>query len=344
MELSIKATTVTPLCQIEGVEERMVSDTKANITAIQKLPFFIKDGEDTKSVKIPVFTGNGFRGILRRQATKLLIDKALEKGLPLGKNSLSIAKSFHVMNAGSSVTYRGVSFEKENQIRTMNPVVSLLGTSLAISGKISVSPLIPKKMNIETGELENYVRTNDNSKIYSTATSLKTSYKKDDIASNTIFAAALGEKVHKEWAELIDNSKKDKNAAKVDARHVLTHEEISMGVDMYGSIIPTAPLSDIEKGLLLTSLINLTKNPIGALSASGRGKMDYSIIINERAHDDNDGVIRTVWNAYGSKVNVTADLSAEVQGCIDSFNVWLDNISEESIQIEKLLSEFELTK
>ena len=346
MELDIKATTVTPLCQIYGVEERQIAGNtaKTNVTAIQTLPFFIKHGEDTKSVKIPVFTGNGFRGNLRRQATKLLIDKALEKGHSLGKNSLSVAKSFHAMNAGSSVTYTNVSFDKEDEIRALNPVVSLLGTSLAISGKIAVSPLVPRKFNTETGELEHYVAVSSNNHMYSTVTSMKTSYKKDDIINNGIFSAALGEEVHKDWEQLVKDSKDNSEASNLGAGHVLTHEEISSGVDMYGSIIPSAPLTDIEKGLLLTSLINLTKKPLGALSASGRGKMDFTIVINGRSHDDNDGVIRTSWNEYGSRVVVNADLSKKAQGYIDSFNEWLEDLSEESIQVEKILTEFELTK
>lgn len=342
MKIGIKFTTVTPLCQIFGLEERQENGSKVKITAIQKLPMFVEVGEHKYATKIPIYTANGFRGKLRREATSLLINKALEKNISLGKNALSVGKNFHAMNAGSSTSYTNLDFATENEIRNENPVISLLGTSLAVSGKINVSPFIPKKVS-KDGELEHYVNVNDNNRAYSTIIEKNTIYKKDDIISRSRFAAPLGDDFLDEWEQLVAEAKANKKVSNLDAGHVQVNEEVMAGVDFYGSIISSDKLTDVEKGLLIASLLKMSSESIGALNASGRGKVNYEIIINDNG-TTNDGIIRSQWDEYLSESKVTYELSDEMQNALDIFNAWLDDISEENIQVDEKLSAFESGK
>jgi len=343
MNLKIKFTTVTPLCQILGLEERQDGGSKVNITAIQKIPMFVDIGDSKYVAKIPVYTANGFRGKLRREATSLLINKALEKNIDLGKSSLARGRNFHIMNAGSSATFTSIDFETEDEVRKANPLVSLLGTSLAISGKLSVSPLIPKKFSKETKSFEHHVALSDKKRAYSTIVTQNTIYKKDDIIARNRFAAPLGEKVLDEWEQLVAQAKADKKILNVDAGHVQSNEEVMPGVDFYGSIISSQKLTEIEEGLLIASMIKMGERSIGALNATGKGKVDYEIIINEK-ENSHDGIIRSKWDEYLSESTVTYELSEKSQAALDAFNDWLENITEENIQLEQKLSQFERGK
>ena len=61
MEIKIKFTTVTPLCQMANVEKKMINGSEVAYQAIQKLPMFVDIGDDKVFIKMPAFTAYGIR-------------------------------------------------------------------------------------------------------------------------------------------------------------------------------------------------------------------------------------------------------------------------------------------
>lgn len=349
MKIQIKFTTVTPLCQIVGVDEKKINGKQVKYTAVQKMPMYIMAGDEKVFVKMPVYTANGFRGKLRREATGLLYEKAIEKGLSLGKNALVIAKSFHAQNAGSNVTYNNCPLELEREIREVNPVVSLLGTSLAISGKINVSPMLPKEKDLEGNLVFPIAKsTGDVVKYFSKCASIVVSYKKDDLLTKSDNTKFFTFAQLNEWEQLVGESKSDKIAAEkfnkdkkedeekvkkvenLNAGHVISTEEVNVGTDFYGSIVSSDVLTEIEKGLLISSLVKMAKKPLGANNSHGRGKVNYEITFGE-------SIIRSEWNEYMSSSTVSVTLDNEAQTYVNSFDEWLESIEEKNIQIGNML-------
>jgi len=354
MKIDIKFTTVTPLCQMANLEKKMIDGAEVNYQAIQKLPMFIEMGDEKVFVKLPVFTANGFRGMLRRAETSILYKKAIEKGLDLGKNknTASMGKSFFAQNAGGNVSYTNASLKEERDIREANPVVSMLGASLAVSGKLGVSPMFPKEKDLDGNLVYPVAKSNgENTFYYPKCTYIHVRYKHDDLKVNSenskLFSFEQLDAWEKEVAaskvrakELKEKQKslKDKNEKeqlKKDSQdltvgHVITNEEVCAGTDFYGSIVSTDVLTDIEKGLLIRSLIDISKKEMGALNSIGRGKVNYEIVFGE-------SVIRSEWNEFKSSCSVHVTLDKEMQGYVDVFNEWLENIEEKNIQISEML-------
>lgn len=99
---------------------------------------------DSKAIKVPVYSGNAFRGILRRLAAKQFCDL-----LDLGKESISdrLYYTFFTGGAlqkGSSQDY--IEVGKKREMREKIPFLSLFGTALQnqiIAGKLEIGLGIP---------------------------------------------------------------------------------------------------------------------------------------------------------------------------------------------------------
>ena len=135
MKLKVKAVAVTPLMQIESTEKR--PDAKSghdkNVTKI-KTRYVI---EDDSLVKIPIYTGNGFRGLLRRKMSEIILEEATKKGIKIDTTN------YFMMVAGGGANYQKQEFSVLQKVKELNPVISILGTSLAVPGKLIVTDLIP---------------------------------------------------------------------------------------------------------------------------------------------------------------------------------------------------------
>ncbi|WP_152184400.1 hypothetical protein [Sulfurimonas indica] len=331
MEIKIKATAVTPLCQISGVEETMIDGSKVSYTAIQKMPMYVPIGDEKVFVKLPIYTANGFRGALRRVSTRILYDKAIEKDISLGKNAIVIGKSFHAQNAGGNVSYTNCPIGKEREIREANPVVSYLGVSLAVSGKVSVSPLFPKEKDPDGNLVYPIAKSkNDNGGYYAKCSSIKVQYKVDDMERRSENSKIFTFQTLEEWDEVVKNSRENKDVENLNASHVISTEEVHAGTDFYGSIVSTDKLTDIEKGLLISSLIKLVKKQLGAIGSHGRGKMNYELTFGK-------SVIRSKWNDFLSNASVSVSLDDDASKCVAAFEEWLENIDEKNIQISEML-------
>ena len=319
----IKFTTVTPLCQIKGQESKMIDGKERKYIGVQKMGVLF--GSDKKYFKTPFFTANGFRGKLRRAITDMIVTKAVENGASLGKSPTDKAKSFHAMNAGSSVTYNRPTFKDEDEVRKNNPLVSLLGTSLAISGKVAVLPLIPKQID-QVGDMTYCYHTSDEGHVYSNIVEIQTFYKKDDIVDHAPTTEKLGEDVIVEWEKL---AREDGTQS---ASHVQAREVVIPGVDFFGGIVSLSELTDVEIGMLLRGLEAVAHKRLGSANSIGLGLVNYEIVIN-----GGDGIIRSREDKFGTETIVSSEYSPELLEKTSLFDAWLENIDSSNIDVNGML-------
>ncbi len=147
--LAIEGTLLTPMAQVT-----MGGNLKTRT-------FVLEHEGITAFVEIPIFSGNGLGGLLRRAATYIFFRKALEKGylhkIPIGKrnddkespletNGLLSLYFLYSIGGGSVIslatkddysTYKAVK-----EITERNPFAGLFGVTLNIPSKLIVSDLV----------------------------------------------------------------------------------------------------------------------------------------------------------------------------------------------------------
>lgn len=317
--ITLTVKTVTPMCQIEGNTKIQNMD----YITIKQMSKIINGN----IVKIPIYTANGFRGLLRRKASEILAQKAMEKGIDIKTTD------FHLMFAGGGNNFQKQPLEVENRARELNPVVSLFGTSLAVEGKLSVTHLEPKNV-------ENYV--ND----YGTSLVEKMVFiKKDDLLDRTKFSRFVKYEDIIEWEKhnkeeiaqrnadrSIEKEKEDK-VKKTTIKHIQGRFYVIPNTEFQGYIGYKYPLTDIEYGLLLKALEAITDEQLGSTKNLGFGICEWKI-------NTADGTSEIVSvpkrdNLYESDKNVFYDEDEEK--AVEAFEKWLENISKENIEISKVL-------
>lgn len=329
--IDIKATTVSSLRQIDKTE---------NDTIMVKRGLFRIDFDGVKkTLYSPIYTANGFRGLIRRTATNIILTKLKEKNIDLGG-----ATNFHLMNAGGGNNYQAQSFEIEDKVRELNPLVSMLGTSLAVTGKLSISDLVP--MEVAEDGMKLCYRVNDSGALYSSIVQVENIIKKDDMLDHTGNANFMSSEEIIEWENFVSENQskrmatKDKGAKdkvkKESIKHIQGRESVIAGVDFYSSISTidgVTALTDIEKGLLVRTLEKVVKHTLGSNSNTGSGRMNYTVTLF------GDSTITAVCDPrFIYKVEVETDYTDEVQGYCNAFDAWLDSVTEENIQLDKVLA------
>jgi CRISPR type IV-associated protein Csf2 len=342
MKIDISFQTATELMQIDRSE---LNSNKENEIHIKKMRVLVDTGDGNKKIlETPYYTGNSFRGKLRRICTELLLKKAAEKGISL-KNAHD---SFNLMNAGGGNNYQSQSYEVEAKVRELNPVVSVFGASLAITGKINTSSFMPyKNGGDEDGKPEYYYAKNsENGSLFSTIIFNNLDIKADNLIDRNGNAKYMPEETIKEWASFAMENAKEKAAARGgDAENKVTKETIKnlirknfiiRGVDFFGSIQESKPLTQIERGMIHKAIEILVMQHLGANQAKGFGLANYSISC-ENADKEMVSSLETNIDKYLTPHITKKEYPVNVRDDIAAFEKWLDEITEENILIENTL-------
>ena len=328
--IKLKATTVSPLRQIDKTEN--------DVIRVKRGTFLIDFDGITKTLKTPIFTANGLRGILRREATAIMLEAAEKNGI-----SINGATNFHLMNAGGGNNFQAQAFDIENKVRALNPLVSLLGTSLAVRGKLSVSDLIPKRLGDDGMSL--CYGISEDGRIYSNITQVEAIIKEDAALSRSPNSRFLSEEEIIEWELAVSDNQsqraatKDKSGdakvKKMSIKHIQSRESVVAGVDFYSSIVPidgATQITDIEKGLLVRAVERVVKRAIGSNFNTGNGKMNYEVTLFE-----DSTIVAKYDDEFDYKVNVETNYNKEVKSYCKAFDTWAADMTEESIQLDKIL-------
>ena len=136
-KIKLTITTISPIAIIEN------NDTMPNgniVTRIKKTAVIYQEGGQGQIEYIPYLPANGIRGLLRRLATKKLVDAVKEND----KIEELKTTDLHAMLSGSGVSKSGLKFKEIEEIRGKNPILSLFGTGILIAGKLKVADAIPQ--------------------------------------------------------------------------------------------------------------------------------------------------------------------------------------------------------
>lgn len=327
---SVNFTTTSPLCQIDGGGDKIT---------IKRMPVLVNiDGSEPKLLQTPIYTANGFRGLLRRTSFELFLEAMMKKGMS-GKD-IGGPTNFHLMNAGGGNNYQDQPINIENQVRELNPLISVFGASLAVEGKLIVDHLVPKRHN---GDYYDYCYAinEDNRSIWSNIVGVRTFVKKDDMLDHTGNAVYMSSEEIADWESHVSENQalrkatKDKGDEKVKKetiKHIQEQEYVIPGVTFYGALEAKMPLTEIEKGMLIRTLERITHKRLGAGVNSGHGKVEYSIDFMDgcsiKSHFEDP-------NNLKGKTSVV--LNDEGKKCVEAFDAWLKNTNATNIQLDKIL-------
>ena len=342
LNIDIKATTVGAFAQIEKSEKPSASGMPSKIVC-KKMRFFSENSHGVKTVlETPVITGNGFRGALRRVMTEMVLEAALKKGVTSHKSKQLISDAnFHLMNAGGGNNFQSQSFNVEDRVRELNPVVSIFGASLAISGKLNTPNFIPYIE--EDGKMVHpSFEVPSTGRLFSSIIAIDTFIKKDDLLDRADNSKYLEEEQLKLWQESVQENSKavsaarddgDKKVKKESIKSLLSREYVMGGVDFYTGISESATLTSFEKGLLVLSLEKLAMKQFGSNKARSYGIFDYEIKI------DKDSTFTLIVDKKTLRVeNIDRNYTMKLEKDIDDAQEWLKNISEENLQLAEIMS------
>ncbi len=324
MNYRIRATTVSPLLQIEG------SDTLSGVpTVTQKRKEEIFNGT---VVKYPYYSGNGWRGLLHREVADVVMKKALEKGIKID------ATNFHLLSAGGGSNYQTQDLATELQIRDLNPIASVFGLSLAVEGKLMISDLEP------TDKM--YKERKDKTGYYSELVKTTAYIKKDSLVQDkTGYGRILSLEdiaAYNEENEMVQEQRKDaretgeNSVKKLGIQAYNKREYIVPGTTLNGYIGAKKEFTDIEKGMMLVGFMNIAKKQIGSTHNLGFGIVNYVITCEENGSEREVVVTSTNEKNIFNPI-VDFRFSDEEQKCINSFNTWLEEITEDNILLSKTL-------
>ena len=327
LDIRIKAKNVSPLCQIDSNQKERHKNLGMEIdTATIKTLTKIYEGYP---VDIPIITAGDRRGNLRRVIGALMIMAYKNKGYEIKPTD------FHLMMSGGGSNFQSQPFEIEEKARELNPLISLMGTSLAIEGKLIVTHLEPIDPMIKIYETEDgfYARSQLIRKFVF--------IKKDDILQHTEYGRLLNKKDIEEWEKEVSESQNlrkkerkilDESKTKKQAiQSILAKYYIIPNTEFRGNIDTKYELTELEYGALIKGLIEMTKKQVGSTKNLGFGVMDWDIKIGEseiKAVSNEENIFKKEMDIY---------LDDKEQKALKKFEEFLENISPESIEISKIL-------
>ena len=331
MKINISMTTATELAQISSSESG--TGDKIGQIKIKEQKVLVDTGDGVKTLITPYYTGNSFRGKLRRASTQMLLETAIKKDIAV------TADAFHLMNAGGGPTYSRQLFKIEEKVRELNPLISLFGASLAISGKLITPNLMPYKEIVDGQGVYYYSTNEEDGSIYSNITAKNLFIKTDDLLDRRGNAKFMSDEAILEWqsraAENAQNVAKSRNTdtkvKKETLKTVMNQNFIIRGVDFYSSLGEIGSLTQIEKGLLYRSLEIVILDSLGAYKSKGFGLCNYKIEFEDGS------VIETKINEYLQAEIIKKDYKEDTADAIAAFDKWLENIDENNLMIEKVL-------
>ena len=333
VNLGIDVATVSPVAIIEG-SETLVGKT---VTKIKKEAVFNEDG---KIDYIPYIPANGFRGVLRRYATKRVVDAVKANT----DDKVFNDRDLHAMLSGSGTNDQPLTYGEAQKIREKNPILSLFGTGLLLGGKLNIANIMPDKDATA-------VKKDENGKtIFNSLVRVANYTKVDDILQKSKFATLFTTDQIKEWENsVLENSaarskqrKKneelkemkqelDKTVKKESIQHYFGKEYIPSGLKMHSSIRLVDP-TKLELGAFVAALIDFANDgTIGSSRNIGFGVIDFSVIdlesgmeIITKRSDEN--------YIFNSIVNTNLELSSSIKEAYDEYMQWLQSVSKESVE------------
>lgn len=271
---NITAITVSPLLQLD-------------LNGKQRKKFVLIEDEHYLE---PFFSANGLRGILRRIMTKDMVEIIRKKD---PKFNLT-PEDFYLFTSGSSTdkkSINSISWKKINEIREKLPILSLFGAGLTgISGKCAISDLKPIS-NITRYKI---IKNKDEIEIKKAIplTNNTIFFRMDDLQKNIDLQTIVDQddivKWQKKYYKDVKTSKilKENGDAETEKTshisQVIECESIIPNVTLTSSINPLYghKFTNIEIGLFLKALIELSKQQIGASKRLGYGVLDWHIDLN----------------------------------------------------------------
>ena len=345
--LKVNFTAVTPFMQIETTETRRKEGEEKAITTIKTRTIY--DEEIGGLVRLPIYTGNGFRGLLRRKMSEILLEEAQRKEIKINTTD------YFLMTAGGGANYQKQEFDIVQKVKSLNPVISLLGTSLAIPGKLIVTDFMPVDYRPYLYEFKSK-NAEDNGEEFNvpmlhygcSLIQIRTFTKKDDILNQTKFGRFLSKEDVKAWEETIEkeraerknekenneNKKSEDKKERKTIQSILNAEYIIPGTKFAGYITVKDDLTDIEYGLLLKGLANLTYEYLGAGSSNGFGIANYNIY---DAVTGEEVISSLVSSDNLLKRTLSMPQSEHESKCISSFEDWLSKLSDDNISVSKIM-------
>jgi CRISPR type IV-associated protein Csf2 len=327
MKITLKMKNVTPLCQIEGHKKERINETEVDTITIKTITKLIDD----MPVEVPYFTPNSLRGILRRVIGSKIIQKAIEKGIKITPTQ------FHLMMAGGGSNFQTQPFEIVEKVRKLNPLISVFGTSLAVEGKLMVTGLEPIDPLIRINE------TKDGEVWASSGIMKKFVFiKRDDILQKTKFGTLLSKEDIIEWEKAVaitqEQRKKEreieeKKTKKLAIQGIFAKYYIIPSVEFKGFIGEKYQLNEVEEGMLIDGLVDLTKEQLGSTLGLGFGVCDWEIDIN----DTGSKIVAKSKDDYIFDKDIKVFLSEEDEKKVNKWREWLENLEEENVAIDKVL-------
>ena len=327
--ITIRVKTVSPLLQMDS-------------EGLQRKRYVVENGHFYRE---PFWSANGFRGALRRVATKTLGDAVAKKEPGFTYN----AENMYLYASGAGADKK--SIEKVTPVslqcvREKAPILSLFGAGLSqISGKTAVSDLRVSD-NQENG-VDKYRIVEKNDKEYAFSNFLEShTYYRDDVAvkqgvlSNLIDQEDINEWIKEHYKAVVVSKEAKKSSGDNNAKESESHMQQPVTVECItpGTMLTTCinPISgydftDIELGCLVKSLVTLAPLQIGAAKRYGYGRLDWEVAINGEAlfelERDSD---------FTANYSMTVtDKAKELMGVYEK---WLeDNATSENIDIANII-------
>lgn len=345
---TIDITTVSPLLQIEPSGKKDI-ETKASIVATKKTAYINERG--TVSYE-PFFSGNGFRGVLRRNIATSIFDALNNK---YGK--ARSVDTLHLYSAGGGTARNGfvnvfdskLPYKDMNDFREANPFLSLFGAGLSdIDGKLSVTSISPSDRKNKLTDYIFGVRFDDTERTSVLSPFIDTSsieeYQEDmikkknsnsDIRKLDDTIKKLNAEVEKESSEDLLKKLEDAQKAyddKIDSKSLIFQqtykaEYVIPNTQLHASIGTRAgyELSEVEEGMMLYGLIETSKQNIGSYGRIGWGAMNYKVKTGSGA------VLFTTICDPDYILNRTVEVTPLGQKKLAIYKEWLKNIKEEDI-------------
>ena len=325
-KIKLTITAVSPIAIIEN------NDTEPGgniVTRIKKTAAVSQDGNNVKIDYIPYLPANGIRGLLRRLATKKLVDAVKEND----KIEELKDTDLHAMLSGSGASKSGLKFKEIEEIREKNPILSLFGTGILMAGKLKVADAIP----LDKKNAKNLVRR-------------QTFVKVDDILMGTKFSQLYTKKQIEEWEKSVEENsearKKDRDSKKLEKetnvasdeeaktkkssiQHFAQREYIASGATFNdGFFLEKA--SKLELGMFLHALEGFMENGrLGSSQSIGFGVIDIHIEdINNSLTMDRSSDSNYIFNAELDK-----SLENEFEEAYGAYAEFLKKATKENIEL-----------
>jgi len=343
---TLRFKTVTPLLQIENKIDSKSKSAEINKTDTKKRPFFI----NATRVEHPIYSANGFIGLLRREVTDIVMEAAILAGIEVDKDFIS---DFHYMNAGGGTGTESQPIEVREKIKDANPVVSIFGTALLVPGKIIVHDFIPTENFMN----RYYEWDTENGKWYkSELIGIDGIVKNDDVADYNHYARFFTiddvtfwtekskenqkeRKIAKEMAKNENNGddKDKKEVKKTDIKNLMSREYVIPGTEFISYMKFKEELTDVEFGLLLKGLKNALKKQLGSIKSKGWGVVSYNITNN----DEQETLVSYPKNGNLVDIAVEETYDEDESRAIAIADEWLENIKPENIKVSMFLKKAE---